>query len=80
MKDGDVIKLARRLDALLEKAREINETIRDSDHPNAEAIAEALDEQCVPLAWPTHVISVHLEHPDRYELGPFGIRRKQKED
>jgi hypothetical protein len=80
MTDGDAIKLARRFDALMWKARKIIEAIADSDHPNAEAMSEDLDSQCAIYAWPTHVISHHLEHPDRFECGDFGIRRKKKED
>jgi hypothetical protein len=28
-----------------------------------------------PLAWATHVGRDHLEHPERWETGSFGIRR-----
>ena len=80
MTDGDVIKLARRLDALMWKARKILDVIRECAHPNADALTDALEAECEVLAWPTHVISSHLEHPDRFELGDFGIRRKKKED
>ena len=79
MTDSDVIRLARRFDALMFKMREIIEALRDGDHPNAAAIADDLDAQCAIYAWPTHVISDHLEHHDRYECGDFGIRRKQKD-
>jgi hypothetical protein len=76
MTDNDVIRLARRYDALMWKQRELISTIRESAHPNADAIADALEEQCEVLAWPTHVISDHLEHPEHFECGDFGIRRK----
>jgi hypothetical protein len=77
--DGDVIKLARRLDALMWKARKILDTLRECDHPNADEITDALEAECEVLARPTHVISSHLEHPNRYECSDFGIQRKDKE-
>ena len=79
MKDGDVVKILRQLDALMWRQRELLERIRDGGHPNAEAMAEDLDAQCAQYAWATHVGSHHLEHPDRYECGDFGIRRKGKD-
>ena len=42
----------------------------------ADELADALEEQCEILAWPTHVIHDCLEHPERFECGDFGIRRK----
>jgi len=78
--DGDMIKLARQLDNLMWKQRELVERIRESGHPNAEEMAEDLDQQCLQLAWPTHVIHDHLEHPDRYVTGDHGIRRKKASD
>lgn len=75
--DGDIIKLARRFDALTFKQREILDRIRESDHPNADALADALESECETLAWATHVIHDHLEHPDRYEINENGIGRKK---
>lgn len=49
-----------------------------SGHPKAEELAEDLDQQCATLAWPTHVTHHHLEHPERFECGDFGIRRKTR--
>lgn len=74
--DGDMIKLARQLEVLMHKQHKVMEKLRESDHPKVEQIVAALDEQCVMLAWPTHVVQDHLEHPERYETGWFGIRRK----
>ena len=74
--DGAIIRLARQLDALMWKQRELLERIRESGHPNAEELAEDLDQQCATLAWPTHVTHHHLEHPERFECGDFGIRRQ----
>lgn len=77
MKDGDAIKLARQLDLLMEKQRAILVRLQEGGHPNAERMARDLDLQCMTLAWPTHVIHHHLEHPERFETGSFGIRRKR---
>ena len=73
--DGDIIKLARRFDALTFKQREILTRIRG--HPNADALADALESECETLAWATHVIHPHLEHPDRFETNAEGIGRKK---
>ncbi len=78
MKDGDIIKVLRQLDALMWKQRKLLDLIERSGHPNAEALYEDLDQQCAQYAWPTHVGAEHLEHPDRYETGDFGVRRKAK--
>jgi hypothetical protein len=78
--DGDMIKLARRLDELMWKQRALVEQMRESGHPNAEELAEDIDQQCLQLAWPTHVVHSYLEHPTRYETGDFGIRRKKASD
>lgn len=76
MKDGSIIALARRYDALMWKQRKLINQIRESEHPNAEALASALEGECEIMAWPTHVIHLHLEHPDRYECTDRGIGRK----
>lgn len=44
--DSDIIKLARRFDALTFKQREILDRIRESGHPNADALADALEAEC----------------------------------
>lgn len=77
MKDGDVVKIARRIDELRQKVDDLINQIIDSDHPNAEQISESLLEQCSSAAWATHVIYDYLEHPDRWEAGDYGIRRRK---
>jgi hypothetical protein len=74
--DGDIVRKLRQLDNLLDKVRKIAQEIEDCAHPNAAAIFAALDAECVPLAWPSHVAHDCLEHPDRWETGAHDIRRK----
>lgn len=74
--DGDIVKLARRLDTIMFKQWDVLNVLRESDHPKAAEIVRALEEQCETLAWPTHVVHDHLEHPNLYETGEFGLRRK----
>lgn len=76
--DADMARVLRRFDRLLEKVRELNDEIRDSAHPNAGRIADALDAECVHLTWPSHVAHDHLEHPEEWETGAHDIRRKAK--
>ena len=76
MKDGDVVKIARRIDELKWKIDDLINQITDSDHPNAQQLSEHLLEECWFAAWATHVIHDYLEHPDRWEAGNYGIRRQ----
>lgn len=75
--DGDVVRKLRTLDALLERVRNICNEIAESEHPNAAKIAAVIDEQCVSLAWPSHIAHRHLEHPERWESGAHDIRRRR---
>lgn len=77
MKDGDVVRAARRIGALLRRVEDLCDEIRASDHPNAEAIYGELEaNEVMVMAWPEHVVSHHLSHPERWEIGDFGIRFK----
>ena len=75
MKDSDVVKLARRMDKLNEKIKKLVRQIEDSDHPNAkEFVRDLWDNGFDTPAWAVHVIRHRLEHPERWEVGDFGIR------
>lgn len=83
MTDGNVVKLARRIDALNWRIAELVERIEGSDHPNAAGLVDALQTNNFDNpAWATHVIAHQLEHPEKWETGyykhvpPNGIRRK----
>lgn len=79
MKDADVVRKARRMRKLLKEVENLCEDIRESDHPNAQALYNELEaNEIIVMAWPEHVIKWHLENPDDYETGDFGIRRKTK--
>lgn len=78
MTDGDVVRLARRIDSYLWKIRDLCNEIAVSEHPNAEAIYDALVDNMIDNpAWATHVVSDELKYPERWETGDFGIRFKQ---
>lgn len=74
--DDDVVRVLRQLDDLLDRVRGLKGEIEYSDHPKAAQIAAALDDECVPLAWPSHVAHPHLEHPDHWATGAHEIRSK----
>lgn len=80
MTDGDVVKIARRIDELRQKVDDLIYQIADSDHPSAERISEDLLNQCSSAAWATHVVHDYLEHPERWESGDYGIRRAMRRD
>jgi len=75
--DGDVVDRLRQMDRLIERLRDILQGIADGGHPMAGKIVECVGQQCVPLAWATHVGHAHLEHPDRWEVGSFGVRARR---
>lgn len=76
--DGHIVRLARRLERHRQAIDDVIAEIRSSGHPNAEAIAEALEEQCWFPAWPEHVVRHHLREPERWEADDAGIRRKRR--
>lgn len=64
--DALMVRKVRQMQALLERVREIYYEIEASDHPNAAAIACALDAECVPLAFATHVAHDYLVTPSQW--------------
>lgn len=80
MTDGRVVDIARRMDRLLGEVNDLYTEIQESDHPNAEDICAALDDNLIwTAAWATHCVAHALEHPERWETGDWGIRRKRKQ-
>ena len=75
--DAGVIALARRIQRHSEEISYLIHQIKVSKHPHAVELADALREQCWFPAWAEHVIAGYLEHPERFETGDYGIRRKQ---
>lgn len=76
MTDGEAVAIARRIDELKQKIDDLINKIIDSDHPNAQAMYDDLMDQCWFGAWATHVVHGHLAHPERWEAGNHGVRRK----
>lgn len=75
--DGDVMKLANKIDKLSREINDMIAAIGNSEHPNAQTIAEALYDQCSFIAWANHVAHSCLEHPEQwvapeYEGGGIG--------
>jgi hypothetical protein len=69
--DLRAVEIARRIRRLNQTVHDLTEELRES-HPNGDAMAEALYEQCVSLASAEVVIHEHLEHPENYRI-EFGI-------
>jgi hypothetical protein len=78
MNDTQMVQIARKIETINHKVADLIYEVESSDHPNAEAAAQDLVDQCHALAWATHVIHTYLEHPEQWETGDFGIRRKRK--
>jgi hypothetical protein len=75
MSDGEIVKYARRLQRLHEKAQTVLEAMEGSGHPNAGAAATDLRDQCFGLAWPEHVIRHYID-PEKWEVDATGIHHK----
>ena len=76
MTDGEAVKLARRIDDLQEKIRQLCNEIYDK-HANGDAIRDSLQTNCIDNpAWATHVIHMDLQNPDQWESGYFGLRHR----
>lgn len=60
MRDSDIVRKLLQLDEYRQKIDSIIDEIRQSDHPNAYEIGEALYEQCWFPAWPEHVAFGYL--------------------
>lgn len=73
--DGDVVRIARRIDEFNRKIDDLIYQITDSDHPNAERMGEDLLYQCSTPAWAAHIVHDYLTHSERWESGDYGIRR-----
>lgn len=73
--DGDVVKIARRLQRLHEKAAVLIEKLEEVDS----AAASDIIDQCFGIAWPEHVIRHYID-PEKWEVTPVGIQRKAKGD
>lgn len=72
MTDGNIVKIARKMAKLQDQLFALLDEVEYSGHPNAKQLAEALREECIFLAWPTHVIHTHLEKPDAWETETSG--------
>jgi len=75
MTDAKLVAVAKRLQRLSDKAREIIDMIEDSDHPNASECATDMLDQCFGLAWPEHVVHHYLVNRDKYKTSELGIRK-----
>jgi hypothetical protein len=77
MSDGQLVKHARRLQRLHEKAQLVLEAIEESGHTNAEATANDLRDQCFGLAWPEHVVRHYID-PEKWAVDATGIRHRAR--
>lgn len=69
--DKDVVDILRRMMSLMDELHECIDSIEASPHQNGKEIAEALKEQCIFYAWPTHVAHSYLEHPENWATSTF---------
>ncbi len=72
-----MVNIARRIHELQNKTQLLIWKIEQSDHPNAEAAADDLFDQCFGFASAEVVISGYLTDPDAWEQDGFRIRHKR---
>lgn len=70
--DGEVVKIARRLQKLHEKAVLLIEKLEDVDS----AAASDIIGQCFGVAWPEHVIRHYID-AEKWEVTVTGIKRRR---
>lgn len=73
MTDGQLVKIARQLQRMRDRAHALLSKLDDAGHDSA---ATDLRVQCFGEAWPEHVIENYLSKPDNWECDATGIRRK----
>lgn len=72
--DGEVVKIARRLQRLHEKAVTLIDDLENID-PDA---ARDIINQCFGTAWPEHVIRHYIDL-GKWEVDATGIKRRNRE-
>lgn len=76
--DGDLIRIAKRMQKLRDELNDLAWEVRESEHPNRESFLLDLENNyLIPAAWPEHVVYGSLLHPERWETVRAGIRRKR---
>lgn len=79
MTDAKLVAIAKRLQKMSDRAREIIDEIESSDHPNASECAADFINQCFGLAWPEHVVHHYLVDRSKYKTSELGIRKVGKD-
>lgn len=77
MKDADVVKLARRIDNLNDSIIALIQQIGDSEHPNAQLIFEALQDQIAMPASAVAVVHSRLAEPERWQMVDGDLKGKR---
>ena len=73
MTDGQLMSLARRLEAYLDKAHGLYMEIESSNHPNAAAIVDALGGNGIGPTWDVQlIVRDDLTTPEHWVPGPGG--------
>jgi len=76
--DGELVRLARRIDKLGQEYNRLLDSVIECGHPNAIDVAEAIYANAMHTnAWATHVFSHYLIQSHRWETGDYGIRAKK---
>jgi hypothetical protein len=70
--DGDMMRIARRIDALQQQIMDCLEQIEDSEHPNKAAILEDMDDnQVYSPSWAVHIVIDHFVDPGAWDYDTF---------
>jgi len=75
--DGDLVRVAKQIDSHLDAIRSLVDELKEAEHPKAETFVQDLDANSLTaFAWAEHIVQDALIHPEKWETGSYGIRRR----
>lgn len=76
--DSDLVALAKQIDRHLQAIRSLEYDLETAEHPGAQVFLAGLDyNNLTAFAWAEHIVHAALAHPERWETGDYGIRRRK---
>lgn len=77
--DGDLVRVARRIDGHLAAIQSLLGDLKEAEHPQVSSFIQGLDSNgLTAFAWAEHIVHHALLHPELWETGDYGIRLKEK--
>lgn len=75
--DGDIMKIARKIDELQQQIKDCLDQIEESDHPNKDAIIASMDDNIIySHSWARHIVMGHLIKPGQWDYDTYTYQRE----